>query len=52
MEMNNELLLRQGDSVTSLLNWLKQNHYKIVNPVLNESEFLKGHYDIVAVPDS
>lgn len=52
MEMNNELLQRQGDSVSDLLNWLKQNQYKIVDPVLNESKFLKGHYDIVAVPES
>lgn len=52
MEMNNELLLRQGDSVSDLLYWLKQHQYKVVDPVLNESEFLKGHYDIVAIPDS
>ncbi len=50
MEMNNELLHRQGDSVSDLLNWLKQTQYKIIDPALKEADFLHGHYDIVAVP--
>ncbi|MEI7801134.1 MAG: FkbM family methyltransferase [Bacteroidota bacterium] len=50
LELNQKLLQQQGDSVSSLINWLKIHNYKIVDPIISEEELANGHYDIVCAP--
>ena len=49
LELNQELLQQQGDSVSSLFSFLNKHQYKIIDPQLSEEEFSNGHYDIIAV---
>ncbi len=48
IELDNELLKKQGDSALSLLNWLQENDYKIIDPILSAEELANGHFDIIA----
>ncbi len=49
LELNQQLLQQQGNSVSSLISLLKNHNYKIVEPIVSEEELTKGHYDIIAV---
>lgn len=48
IELDDELLKKQGDSAFLLLNWLKEHEYKIIDPLLSTEELVNGHFDIIA----
>ena len=48
IELDDELLKKQGDSSFLLLNWLNEHNYKIIDPLLSTEELVNGHFDIIA----
>ncbi len=48
IELDNDLLNKQGDSSFALLEWLTAHHYQVTEPNIPEAELLHGHFDIIA----